>query len=74
MPVLSSPLWIDNLDVCTKHHLHLPCPECLVTQDKDIRVELVRDDIIFLSRNKRKTLKDLFRPEYKDWMYNRMIN
>ena len=73
MPALSSPVWIDSLNLCTKHHLHLPCAECLTTQDKDIRVELVRGDIAFLKHHRHKRLKDLFPPEWK-WMYPRILN
>lgn len=74
MPVISSQHWIAALDLCTKHHLYLPCPECLETHDKDICVELEGSEIMFLRRHKNKTLKDLFPPEWREWMYPRMIN
>lgn len=74
MPIISSQHWITALDVCTKHHCHLPCDECLAAHDKDIRVELGGNEMVFLRHHRNKTLKDLFPPEWKDWMYQRMIN
>ena len=74
MPTISSPHWKFVLDLCTKHHLHLPCADCLSTQDKDIRVELVLKDMKVLRCNKNVRLKDFFPPEPDDWMYHRMIN
>lgn len=40
MPIISSQHWITALDVCAKHHCHLPCDKCLGAHDKNIRVEL----------------------------------
>ncbi len=73
MPTLSSRAWIIDLDLCTKHHSHLPCPECLATQDKDIAVNLTMYDTH--RRGCKKTIinEDMFTDEYK-WMYERMMN
>lgn len=75
MPIISSPYWIMSLDVCTKHcSSHLPCAECLETHDEDVCVELGESELIFLRHHKNKTPKDLFPPEWRGWMYQRMLN
>ena len=73
MPAMDSTYWIQHMDLCTKHCLRLPCQECILTQDKDLRVEFTPDDFNFLGHHRKRNLKDLFPPEWK-WMFDRMIN
>jgi len=73
MPTISSLNWNLALDLCSKHYSHLPCPECLATQDKGIRVKLTMDDVNRPGCGKKSPIKDMFTPE-QEWIYERMIN